>query len=74
MFLAWRDLRNTCKECGERADFDVEYSNADLPIGYIRDGFRIVGFCRQHLPEEVVESRKYIYDEATRRDEISRAQ
>ncbi len=56
--ISWRDLRNKCKMCDKCADFDVEYSNEDLPEGYLRDGTRIVGYCLDHLPQEVSRSKE----------------
>ena len=51
--IAWHDLREICIICDERADFSVEYSNKDLPTGYLRSGTRIKGYCLHHLPKEV---------------------
>ena len=53
IIISWHDLREVCTVCGERADFSVEYSNDDLPKGYLRSGTRIKGYCLHHLPKEV---------------------
>lgn len=52
-FIAWHDLRATCKVCNKRADFTVEYSNRDLHKNYLTGGTRIIGYCLKHLPDEI---------------------
>ncbi len=66
MMVGWHDLREKCKTCGERAAFSVEYTNDDLPKGYIRDGTRLEAYCLHHLPEEVSRDRQAMMKEAQR--------
>lgn len=62
--ISWRDLRSKCTVCNKRADFDVEYSNDDLPKEYLQGGTRMIGYCLQHLPEEVLQNRKSMLEAA----------
>ena len=64
MMVGWRDLREKCRTCGIRADFSVEYTNDDLPKWYLQDGTRVIGYCLQHVPEEVKLSKASMLAEA----------
>lgn len=51
MIKCVRRLNYKC-DCGKRADFSVEYTNDDLPKGYVRQGTRILEYCTNCLPKE----------------------